>query len=57
MLADSPTPVMPGPSLVVFKNGTADPNDGSIGKSCGAMFQGRHRLERMQVFAKFMSFK
>ena len=31
-----------------------NPNDASIGKSCGAMMQGRHRLERMQVFAAFL---
>ena len=31
-----------------------DPNDNTIGKSCGAMMQGRHRLERMQVFAAYL---
>jgi hypothetical protein len=31
-----------------------DPNDDTIGKSCGAMMQGRHRLERMQVFVAFL---
>jgi hypothetical protein len=31
-----------------------NPNDDTIGKSCGAMMQGRHRLERMQVFAAFL---
>jgi hypothetical protein len=31
-----------------------DPNDDAIGKSCGAMLQGRHRLERMQVFAEYL---
>lgn len=34
-----------------------DPNDASIGKSCGAMMQGRHRLERMQVFEAFLESK
>jgi len=34
-----------------------DPNDASIGKSCGAMMQGFHRLQRMLVFEKFMRFK
>ena len=31
-----------------------DPNDKTMGKSCGAMMQGRHRLERMQVFAAYL---
>ncbi len=31
-----------------------DPNDDTIGTSCGAMTQGRHRLERMQIFAKLL---
>jgi hypothetical protein len=35
----------------------ADPNDDTIGKSCGAMLQGRHRLERMQVFAAYLQQK
>jgi hypothetical protein len=34
-----------------------DPNDDAIGKSCGAMMQGRHRLERMQVFAVYLRYK
>lgn len=34
-----------------------DPDDGSIGKNCGAMMQGLHRLQRMQVFHKFLTFK
>jgi hypothetical protein len=34
-----------------------DPNDDAIGKSCGAMLQGRHRLERMQVFAAYLKQK
>jgi pimeloyl-ACP methyl ester carboxylesterase len=34
-----------------------DPNDASLGKSCGAMMQGRYRLERMQVFAAFLDMK
>jgi pimeloyl-ACP methyl ester carboxylesterase len=34
-----------------------DPNDDTIGKSCGAMMQGRHRLERMQVFAAYLRHK
>jgi len=35
----------------------SDPNDEMIGKDCGAMMQGRTRLERMQVFQKFLTFK
>ncbi|EMI22711.1 putative secreted protein [Rhodopirellula maiorica SM1] len=35
----------------------ADPNDGAIGKSCGAMMQGMHRLQRMQLYAAFLQFK
>ena len=35
----------------------SDPNDAAIGKSCGAMLQGRHRLERMQVFSAFLESK
>ena len=35
----------------------ADPNDGSLGKSCGAMMQGAHRLQRMLVFQSFLEFK
>jgi hypothetical protein len=31
-----------------------NPNDDTLGKSCGAMMQGRHRLERMQVFAGYL---
>lgn len=31
-----------------------DPADATIGTSCGAMMQGRHRLERMQVFAAYI---
>lgn len=31
-----------------------DPNDATLGKSCGAMLQGRHRLERMQLFAEYL---
>ena len=34
-----------------------DPNDDTIGKSSGAMMQGRHRLERMQVFTAYLSQK
>jgi hypothetical protein len=34
-----------------------DPNDATIGKSRGAMMQGRHRLERMQVFAAYLRYK
>jgi pimeloyl-ACP methyl ester carboxylesterase len=34
-----------------------DPNDAAIGKSCGAMMQGRHRLERMQVFDAYLKQK
>jgi pimeloyl-ACP methyl ester carboxylesterase len=34
-----------------------DPNDNTIGKNCGAMMQGRHRLERMQVFAAYLGSK
>jgi hypothetical protein len=34
-----------------------DPNDATMGKSCGAMMQGRHRLERMQVFAAYVQQK
>ncbi|MDP6447059.1 MAG: hypothetical protein QF805_24915 [Pirellulaceae bacterium] len=34
-----------------------NPQDDTIGKSCGAMMQGRHRLERMQVFSAFMESK
>lgn len=35
----------------------SDPNDAAIGKSCGAMMQGAHRLERMLVFQAFLEFK
>jgi hypothetical protein len=35
----------------------SDPNDDTIGKSCGAMLQGRHRLERMQFFEAYLSQK
>ncbi len=34
-----------------------DPNDDTIGKSCGAQWQGNNRLERMQIFYKFLEFK
>jgi len=34
-----------------------DPKDASLGTSCGAMMQGRHRLERMQVFEAFLKEK
>jgi hypothetical protein len=34
-----------------------DPNDDTIGKSCGAHWQGSHRLDRMQIFHKFLEFK
>ncbi len=34
-----------------------DPNDDTIGRSRGAMMQGRHRLERMQVFAAYLENK
>lgn len=34
-----------------------DPNDRSIGKSCGAMLQGAHRLERMLLFKSLLDFK
>ncbi len=34
-----------------------DSNDAAIGKSCGAMMQGRHRLERMQVFDAYLKQK
>ena len=34
-----------------------DPNHKAIGKSCGAMMQGRHRLERVQVFAAYLKQK
>lgn len=35
----------------------ANPNDDTIGKSCGAMMQGSHRLQRMQIYAGFLEFK
>ncbi len=35
----------------------SDPNDDTIGKSCGAAMQGSHRLERMQIFRAFIEFK
>jgi hypothetical protein len=35
----------------------SDPDDDTLGKSCGAMMQGRSRLERMQVFAAYLEFK
>ncbi|MEM6689793.1 MAG: hypothetical protein AAF664_10225 [Planctomycetota bacterium] len=35
----------------------ADPHDRSLGKSCGAMMQGSHRLQRMQVYQAFLEFK
>jgi len=38
-------------------NKDSDPNDKSIGKSCGAMMQGFHRLQRMQAFQAFLEFK
>jgi pimeloyl-ACP methyl ester carboxylesterase len=31
-----------------------DPNCETMGRSCGAMLQGRHRLERMQWFAAYL---
>lgn len=31
-----------------------DPNDGSLGKSGGAMLQGRHRRERMELFYAYL---
>ena len=34
-----------------------DPNDETLGRSCGAMLQGRHRLERMQWFAAYVRHK
>ncbi len=35
----------------------ANPDDDTLGKSCGAMMQGAHRLQRMQVFQSFLQFK
>lgn len=35
----------------------ADPKDKSLGKNCGAMMQGAHRLQRMLVFQSFLEFK
>ncbi len=35
----------------------SDANDSTLGKSCGAMLQGRHRLERMRVFAAYLEYK
>ena len=32
----------------------SDPKDATLGVACGAMLQGRHRLERMQTFEKFL---
>jgi len=32
----------------------ADPKDAAISKNCGAMMQGRHRRERMQVFFAYL---
>ena len=35
----------------------SNPNDASLGKSCGAMMQGAHRLQRMLAFQSFLEFK
>jgi pimeloyl-ACP methyl ester carboxylesterase len=35
----------------------SDPDDAALGKSCGAMLQGRHRLERMQHFKAYLDHK
>lgn len=34
-----------------------DPNHSALGRSCAAMMQGRHRLERMRVFAECLKHK
>lgn len=35
----------------------SDSNDASLGKSCGAMMQGAHRLQRMLAYQSFLEFK
>lgn len=35
----------------------SNPNAEALGKSCGAMLQGRHRLERMRIFAAYLEDK
>ncbi len=34
-----------------------DPNDDTIGTSCGAQWQGSNRLERMQIYTSYLQFK